>query len=119
SIVMAALMRKLMADREDIWTFGGVVVIAANAGGAWSPIGDVTTIMLWNGGQVSSANIIVKLLLPSLVCLVLPLLWLARTLQGEVKRPPVDPDDEAGLSAFERMSVFVIGLVTLLGVPAF
>ncbi|RME01580.1 MAG: sodium:proton antiporter, partial [Bacteroidetes bacterium] len=66
SIVMAALIRKLMQEKEDIWVFGGVVVIAANAGGAWSPIGDVTTIMLWIGGQITALNIIIKVLLPSI-----------------------------------------------------
>ncbi len=60
SIVMAALIKKLVTEKEDLWFFGGMVVIAANAGGAWSPIGDVTTIMLWIGGQISAFNIVVK-----------------------------------------------------------
>ena len=121
AIVMAALMRKLMRDREDIWTFGGVVIIAANAGGAWSPIGDVTTIMLWIGGQVTTWNIIATTLLPSVVCLVLPLLWLSYQLRGDVQRP-VEAPDEAGhppVPKHERITVFVLGLATLLGVPVF
>ena len=120
SIVMAALMRKLMSDREDLWTFGGVVIIAANAGGAWSPIGDVTTIMLWIGGQVTTWNIIAKTLLPSLVCLVLPLLWLTFTSRGHVARPV----EESGAAhrvvpRHTRLMVFALGLATLLGVPVF
>ena len=120
SIVMAALMRKLMSDREDLWTFGGVVIIAANAGGAWSPIGDVTTIMLWIGGQVTTWNIIAKTLLPSLVCLVLPLLWLTFTSRGHVARPV----EESGAAhrvvpRHTRHMVFALGLATLLGVPVF
>ena len=120
SIVMAALMRKLMGDREDLWTFGGVVIIAANAGGAWSPIGDVTTIMLWIGGQVTTWNIIAKTLLPSLVCLVLPLLWLTFTSRGHVARPV----EESGAAPrvvprHTRHMVFALGLATLLGVPVF
>ena len=120
SIVMAALMRKLMADREDVWTFGGVVIIAANAGGAWSPIGDVTTIMLWIGGQVTTWNIIATTLLPSLVCATLPLLWLSVTQRGEVRRPAEQEyREEAMVPKRERITVFVLGLATLLGVPVF
>ncbi|MGL5888556.1 MAG: sodium:proton antiporter NhaD, partial [Bacteroidia bacterium] len=70
AIVMLSLLRKLIADEEDRRYFAGVVIIAANAGGAWSPIGDVTTTMLWVGGQITSANIILKLFIPALVCLV-------------------------------------------------
>ncbi|MBP7408200.1 MAG: sodium:proton antiporter NhaD [Flavobacteriales bacterium] len=120
AIVMAALMRKLMSDREDLWTFGGVVVIAANAGGAWSPIGDVTTIMLWIGGQVSTWGVVKQLLLPSLVCLLLPLLWLSRSMRGAVERPAeASKDDHAGISKGQQTTVFVMGVATLLGVPLF
>ena len=66
AIVMAALLPKLMHDKNDIWFFGGMLILACNAGGAWSPIGDVTTIMLWIGGQVT-LNIIPAIFLPSLV----------------------------------------------------
>ena len=65
AIVMSALLRKLIRDRNDLWTFAGMVIVAANAGGAWSPIGDVTTIMLWIGGQVTAANIVLKLIAPA------------------------------------------------------
>lgn len=119
AIVMCALLRKLMTERDDLWLYAGAVIIAANAGGAWSPIGDITTIMLWNDGQVTTANIILKLLLPGLICLVIPMIWLGWTLRGQVERPASKEEDSTGLSAPERTSVFVLGVVTLLGVPAF
>jgi len=120
SIVMAALLRKLMAKRDDVWTFGGVVVIAANAGGAWSPIGDVTTIMLWIGGQVSTWGVVKQLLVPSLVCLALPLLWLSFTLRGAVERPKTaSANGHKGITKAQQMTVFILGVATLLGVPLF
>lgn len=120
AIVMCAMLRKLIRDKETLWIFAGTVVIAANAGGAWSPLGDVTTIMLWIGGQITTGNIIVKLLLPSLVCLVLPLLWIGRTLKGDVQPP--DDDMASGtsrLTGFERNLVFFLGVGGLLFVPVF
>ncbi|MFQ5334786.1 MAG: sodium:proton antiporter NhaD, partial [Flavobacteriales bacterium] len=122
SIVMAALLRKLMKDQKDLWIFGGLVIIAANAGGAWSPIGDVTTIMLWIGGQVTTVSIIAQLLLPSMVCLTIPLLILSFTSKGEVNRPLgmlerehlVDPT-----TPFERVFLLCLGVGSLLFVPVF
>lgn len=122
TIVMCALLRKLVKDKETLWMLTGVVVISANAGGAWSPIGDVTTIMLWVGGQVTTVNIISKLILPSLVCLILPLLWIGRTLKGNVERP-----DKVNLTGYhaskvtegERNLVFWLGISALLFVPVF
>lgn len=120
AIVMCALLRKMIADKNDLWVFAGMVIIAANAGGAWSPIGDVTTIMLWINGQVTSANIIAKLFLPSLVCLVLPLLWLSRSMNGVIHRPNMVPDAHlVQVSKRQQYTVFLIGLFTLLGVPVF
>ena len=84
---MAALLPKLNKDKEDLWLFAGVLILAANAGGAWSPIGDVTTIMLWIGGQVSAANIITAVIVPSMVCAVVPLIYLSFKLKGDVERP--------------------------------
>src|SRR6187401_2252995 len=68
TIVMVSLLRKLIPSHKDRLILAGLVVISANAGGAWSPIGDVTTTMLWIGNQVTTTNIIIKTLLPSLVC---------------------------------------------------
>jgi len=122
SIVMISLLRKLIDDKETRWFFAGMVVIAANAGGAWSPIGDVTTTMLWIGGQLSTTVIVSHLFIPSLVCLLVPLLLLTFTMKGEVKRPVrtrglehyTDPT-----TSRERNTVFILGILGLLFVPVF
>lgn len=125
TIVICALLRKLIKDKETLWVFTGMVIIAANAGGAWSPIGDVTTIMLWVKGQVTTVNIIAKLLLPSLVCLLLPLLWVSRTLKGNVERPDSVVEHghhghhASGVTPSERMAVLLLGVGALLFVPVF
>ena len=123
AIVMAALLRKFVKEKEDLWTFAGLVIIAANAGGAWSPIGDVTTIMLWIGGQVTTVNIMAKLIAPSLVCLVLPLAWLSFRSKGKLELidlpDPSNGDRSAELTNREKYLVFFLGLGTLLGVPIF
>lgn len=121
AIVMCALLRKLIKDRHDLWTFAGMVIIAANAGGAWSPIGDVTTIMLWIGGQVTTGNIIVKLIGPSLVCLLLPLVWFSFTFRGSIQRPERAEAHRTGkpVSRKQQRLVLFLGLVALLGVPLF
>lgn len=84
SIVMISLIRKLVPNKQMRLFFAGMIVVSANAGGAWSPIGDVTTTMLWIGGQISSGNIMLTLFLPSLVCMVVPLIYLQFTLKGEL-----------------------------------
>jgi Na+/H+ antiporter NhaD/arsenite permease-like protein len=71
TIVMVSLLRKIIADRNERLPFVGLVIIAANAGGAWSPIGDVTTTMLWNSGRITSGHIIPELILPSLICMII------------------------------------------------
>src|SRR5690606_36631937 len=76
SIVMISLLRKLISDKKERWFFAGLVIISANAGGAWSPIGDVTTTMLWIGGQITAIHIIAELFVPSLICLLVPLIYL-------------------------------------------
>lgn len=124
SIVMVSLLRKLIDTRENRMFYAGIVIVAANAGGAWSPIGDVTTTMLWIGGQITVGNIIRTLLLPSLVCLVVPLVWLSFTMKGSIKRPEVISAGTGGhyhakVSSFERNTVFIIGLLGLLFVPVF
>lgn len=121
SIVMATLLRKLIGDKSDLWLFAGMVIIAANAGGAWSPIGDVTTIMLWIGGQVTSVNIITKLLVPSLVCLIVPLAIMAGRMKGNL-RPLSDEEKEVeqfNLSKREQKLVLFLGIGALLFVPIF
>jgi Na+/H+ antiporter NhaD/arsenite permease-like protein len=122
SIVMISLLRKLISDKADRWFFAGMVIIAANAGGAWSPIGDVTTTMLWIGKQISAGSIITSIFIPSLVCLLIPLIYLSFTLKGEVKRPVKQEGVEHyqnPTTKFERNLVFFLGVVLLLFVPVF
>jgi len=121
SIVMIALLRKLIDDKKERWFFGGMVIIAANSGGAWSPIGDVTTIMLWIGGHVTSLNIILKTLVPSLVSMIIPLALISMFMKGNVSRPE-KIENESGIEPttfFERNLVFFIGVGALLFVPIF
>lgn len=88
AIVMASLLNKLIKDQKQKIFFAGMVVIAANAGGAWSPIGDVTTTMLWIGGQVTAAGLFKSLIIPSIVCMVIPVIIYSFMAKGEkVERP--------------------------------
>lgn len=119
TIVMIALLRKLIADKETRWTFVGAVIIAANAGGAWSPIGDVTTIMLWIGGQISALNIIGAIFIPSLVALVVPLTVLSFTLKGEVQRPSASSTDNNLTSRHMQIGMLCLGVLMLVCVPPF
>ncbi|WP_445736679.1 sodium:proton antiporter NhaD [Mariniflexile sp.] len=122
TIVMAALLKKLMKNKEDVWFFGGIVVVAANAGGAWSPIGDVTTIMLWIGGQITALNIVKQVFLPSVICLTIPLLILSFIKKGEVVRSS-HLDNKANhpeiASPFEASLILWLGIAGLLFVPIF
>ncbi len=120
TIVMVSLMRKLLAQREDRLLFAGMIVIAANAGGAWSPIGDVTTTMLWIGGQITPVNIVSSLILPSLVNALIPLAAVVYMVRG---RPVVGPgaqlSEGPSHSTLERNVVFFLGLSVLIVVPVF
>lgn len=122
TIVMISLTRKLLERREDRLFFAGVIVIAANAGGAWSPIGDVTTTMLWIGGQISALAIMESVFLPSVANLVIPLLVTGYFLRGkQVIAPKTEENAEemARTTVFERNTMFVMGLGVLVAVPAF
>ncbi|MBI1316784.1 sodium:proton antiporter [bacterium] len=122
SIVMVSLLRKLIADKNDRWFYAGVVIIAANAGGAWSPIGDVTTTMLWIGGQITAQTIVVRLILPSLICLAAPLIYLSFRMKGEVHRPDNEPENHehgSKVSEGEKNAILYLGLGGLLFVPIF
>ncbi len=119
TIVMVALLRKLIEDKQTRWFFASMVVLAANAGGAWSPIGDVTTIMLWIGGQVTTVSIITQVILPSLVCMIVPLALLSFTMKGNVKRPQIEEDEGVNTSQGERNLLLVMGVLGLLFVPVF
>lgn len=121
TIVLISLLRKLIKEREDRLLYAGMVVIAANAGGAWSPIGDVTTTMLWIGGQITAGNIIFKLFLPSLICLIIPLTVLSFKIKGSVTRPELMNDNSkvSELSRTQQYIVFFSGVLVLILVPVF
>jgi Na+/H+ antiporter NhaD/arsenite permease-like protein len=121
TIVMVSLMKKLLAKREDRLFFAGIIIIAANAGGAWSPIGDVTTTMLWIGGQITALKIIEEVFLASLVSLLVPLAVTAKVLGNRpVEAPPrLDENMLPDTTAFERNLMFYLGLGVLVAVPVF
>lgn len=118
TIVMISLIRKLIPEAKMRLFFAGMIVIAANAGGAWTPIGDVTTTMLWIGGQITTVNIITSLFIPSLVCMLAPLIFLSFTLKGDLgsKFPA---QDENGSRVGGRRRILTIGLLALVSVPIF
>ena len=121
TIVMISLMKKLLDKHDDRLFFAGMIVVAANAGGAWSPIGDVTTTMLWIGGQITSVGIMKGVLIPSLLNLIVPLVAVSFLLKG---RGVVAPErvEENGLlqtTPFERNLMFLTGIGILVLVPVF
>lgn len=119
TIVMVSLLSKLLTDKNDRWIFVGIVIIAANAGGAWSPIGDVTTTMLWIGGQITPSNIILKLIVPSLVCLLIPLILISFRVKGQFERKKNEDENKLTTSVKSRNIIFWSGLGVLLFVPVF
>lgn len=120
TIVMATLVSKIVHDSKLRLMYVGMIVIAANSGGAWSPIGDVTTTMLWIGGQISTGNIISQLLLPSLVSLLIPLLVLSSQMKGTL---PIKAENSQNTDSeevkFGKNIIFWVGLIGLLSVPVF
>lgn len=122
TIVMISVIRKLLGNRDDRLFFAGIIVIAANAGGAWSPIGDVTTTMLWIGGQITALKIMEGVFLPSLVNLVVPLLVVSYTLRGKLVVAPAKAEshpNELRRTVFERNLMFYAGIGILCAVPVF
>ncbi len=119
SIVMVSLLRKLVDDEEKRKFYAGMVIIAANAGGAWSPMGDVTTTMLWIKGFVSAGSIVTTLFVPSLVSLIVPLVYLSFTLKGEVKRPELIIEEGHVENVTGSRTMFFTGIGALLFVPVF
>ncbi len=123
AIIMSALLRKIIHKKDNMWLFGGFVIISANAGGAWSPIGDVTTIMLWIGGQVTTFNIIQATFLASVASLLVPLLMATYFLGRDKSK--LEQMSEANMKShrittpFEQNLLFVLGGVALLSVPVF
>ena len=121
TIVMISLTRKLLQKQEDRLLFAAMVVISANAGGAWSPIGDVTTTMLWIGGQITTLAIIKGLFLASLVNLIAPLLFVSHSMKGKLISTQTKTYNASSIltSNFERNTMFYFGLSILVLVPVF
>jgi Na+/H+ antiporter NhaD/arsenite permease-like protein len=117
AIVMTALVQKIFTEKKDKWLMLGIVIIAANAGGAWSPIGDVTTTMLWLDKKISATGIITSTLIPSLLCLCVPVAITSIFFKGTIEKNTTQ--DELSYSLKERNLVFGIGVLSLLMVPVF
>lgn len=118
SIVMVSLLRQILKNKSEMKFFSGMVIIAANAGGAWSPIGDVTTTMLWIGGQVTTANIIQSLFIPSLVAMLVPLIIISLRNKGTFEKNNIT-ERQSSIDQKESNIVFLIGVASLLFVPVF
>jgi len=119
TIVMVSLVRKLIPNKDMRLFFVGMIIIAANAGGAWSPIGDVTTTMLWIGGQVSAAGIIKATFIPSAVCILIPLIYLNFTLKGRLGIDDQNGKSDDGYNASNANLMLILGFGALLFVPIF
>ena len=120
TIVIISLLRKLIKDQKDRLFFAGITVIAANAGGAWSPIGDVTTTMLWIGNQITAGSIILRVFIPSVVSLAVPLIYLSFKLKGSVTRPTAQTDSKShALTQTKQLTVLIAGISALIFVPVF
>ncbi|HZI01587.1 MAG TPA: sodium:proton antiporter NhaD [Flavisolibacter sp.] len=120
TIVLISLLRKLIKDKNDRLLFAGLVVIAANAGGAWSPIGDVTTTMLWIGGQITAGTIVLRTIIPSLVCFLIPAFIISKMLKGNIgEKVVIEKNKNFTRSSTERNVVFWLGVGSLLFVPIF
>ena len=121
SIVMIMILRKLVSDKNDRLIYAALVVIAANSGGAFSPIGDVTTIMLWNKGVITAAGVITEIFIPSLVSMVIPAYILSLSLKGklEIQKDTTVVQDSDVLTEGQRKSIFFLGVGGLIFVPIF
>ena len=122
SIVMIMILRKLVKERKDRIIYASLVIIAANSGGAFSPIGDVTTIMLWNKGVITAAGVITEVLIPSIVSMVIPAYVLSLSLKGELVVPEAKKAanaEEDYLTASQRKLIFFLGVGGLIFVPIF
>ena len=120
TIVMMSILNKLIEDKKTKWLLLGLVIISSNAGGAFSPIGDVTTTMLWIGGQISPLNIMKQTFLASLVCMVVPTLMINYMIKGKIElRANVENSLNFNTNSFERNLIFYVGIGSLLFVPLF
>ena len=121
SIVMIMILRKLVSDKNDRLIYAALVVISANSGGAFSPIGDVTTIMLWNKGVITAAGVITEIFIPSLVSMVIPAIILSLSLKGklELKTDTTVVQNDDVLTESQRKTIFFLGVGGLIFVPIF
>ena len=122
SIVMIMILRKLVKEKKDRIIYASLVIIAANSGGAFSPIGDVTTIMLWNKGVITAVGVITEIFIPSLVSMVIPAYILSLSLKGDLVVPEsknVELGSEEYLTGVQRKTIFYLGVGGLIFVPIF
>ena len=121
SIVMIMILRKLVSDQKDRLIYAALVVIAANSGGAFSPIGDVTTIMLWNKGVITAAGVIMEIFIPSLVSMMIPAYILSLSLKGDLTFTKEQAQTVAAsdLTTSQRKTIFFLGVGGLIFVPIF
>ena len=121
SIVMIMILRKLVSDKKDRLIYAALVVIAANSGGAFSPIGDVTTIMLWNKGVITAAGVIMEIFIPSLISMVIPAWILSLYLKGNLKfnKEQAQSFAASDLTTAQRKVIFFLGVGGLIFVPIF
>lgn len=121
TIIMVVLLRKLIADKNEVMLFASLVIIAANSGGAWSPIGDITTLMLWMKGNVTSTPLITYLIVPCIVSVLVPTLFVATKLKkSKLEFDTINESVGAELTSFERrfsFTVLILGLIGLLSIP--
>jgi Na+/H+ antiporter NhaD/arsenite permease-like protein len=120
TIVMISLLQKIIADPKERLYFVSLIVVAANAGGAWSPIGDVTTTMLWIGGQITAINVIKALIMPSIISLIVPLLIITPKIKGRViNKDTAASKNVPSLTSSQQLVILFSGLAVLVLVPAF
>lgn len=124
TIIMVMILRRMLADQRERWIFACVIVLAANAGGAWSPIGDITTIMLWMKNYVTSVDLIVNLLIPSIVSVIIPVFLATRMIHAGALEPINENDSRVGYEVSRHrpyLSIFIltVGVLGLIFVPVF
>lgn len=121
SIVMIMILRKLIPEKEDRFKYAALVIIAANSGGAFSPIGDVTTIMLWNKGVITAAGVLAEMFVPSLLSMAVPAYIISLSMKGKIDMPEIQKAGSGGedLTSRQRKVVFHIGVGGLISVPIF
>lgn len=121
AIVMITLLQKLLSNKQERWFFAGIIVIAANAGGVWTPVGDITTIMLWMNENITSGAIMQSLFLPAAISVAVPAWIISRTLTGQITRirATSESDTASRITSGEQTTFLILGVLCLLSVPIF